>query len=179
MLGWNSVAFGSDGKPLAVGGSLRDPTPKLWDATTGKEIVTLKEFREGYAFLPFNLDGKPLGMGFLDDKMQLWDAATGKAVRTLKRPALQMISCRALRADGKVLATGYKDPDMTRYGLVHLMDTATGKEIANLKGHRGAIFHVAFSPDGKTLASASGDKTIKLWDLSGVKPAEESKKPAK
>ena len=43
-------------------------------------------------------------------------------------------------------------------------DAATGKEIAILKGHDGIVFSAAFSPDRKTIVTASFDKTARLWE---------------
>src|SRR5262249_53764716 len=51
-----------------------------------------------------------------------------------------------------------------------LWDRATGKELATLDGHEDIVFRVQFSPDGKTLATSSRDKTIRLWDVPSGKP---------
>src|SRR5262249_47583437 len=73
--------------------------------------------------------------------------------------------------DGTLIATGHED---TR---VRLWDAATGKLVQEMAGHELPVWAVAFSPDGKTLASGSGgpadepERTgdVKLWDVPGGK----------
>jgi WD40 repeat protein len=46
---------------------------------------------------------------------------------------------------------------------VRLWEAATGQERAVLRGHTGAVYSVSWSPDGKSLASASWDNTVRMW----------------
>jgi RNA polymerase sigma factor (sigma-70 family) len=66
--------------------------------------------------------------------------------------------------DGKTVATA--SHDMT----IRLWDVASGKELRQFRGHHGAVLTVAFSPDGKLLASGSqGDPMVRLWQVNSGK----------
>ena len=61
---------------------------------------------------------------------------------------------------------------------VWLWDLATGEEVARLPGHTNYVWSLAFSPGGKTLASGSGDKTVRLWDTEPLRERHEARRAA-
>jgi WD40 repeat protein len=157
-----SVAFSADGKKLAAGDA--DMQVILWDVDTGKKLATLKGVAGSVLQVAFSRDGKKVAAGGKSGR--LWDVATGKEKITFEGRF-------ALSPDGTTLALARAD------GAIQLWDATTDKALVKLKGHSGGVLAMAFSPDGKTLASgpiAGGikgsdvDKSIKIW---GVARGEE------
>jgi WD40 repeat protein len=157
----NSVAIGVDGETLATGNV--DKTITLWNASTGAELRTLRGHSENVACVVFSPDGKTLASGSWDTTIKFWDISTGAELVTLKGHSA-WVTAIAFTPNGKTLATGSFDPSSTSASTVKLWDVATGTELRSLKGM--PFLSVAFSHDGKMLASGSFDNTIRLFDVS-------------
>lgn len=150
----HSVAFNPTGGVFAAGYS--DAMVRLWDVSTGREILRLEGHTGSVYSVHFNPDGKILASGSSDNTVRLWDVMTGKQLLCLKGHAGSIHSVE-FNPDGRILASGSSDR------TIRLWDVASGKEIRLLEGHVGEIHSVHFSPDGKMLGSGAEDHFVVLW----------------
>jgi WD40 repeat protein/tRNA A-37 threonylcarbamoyl transferase component Bud32 len=115
----NSVAFSPDGKRIASGGGGLveagwamiddgDTTVRVWGATTGREILTLKGHTGRVNSVAFSPDGKRIVSGSHDKTLKFWDVTTGQETLTLKGHAKPVYGV-AFSTDGKRIASGSED----------------------------------------------------------------------
>lgn len=157
-----SIAFSPDGQMLASGSG--NQIIKLWDSASGQLLKTLAGHGAGIYSVAFSPDGRILA----SDGGDLWDVASGQLVRTLTEPN-GWIGSVAFSRDGRTLAAKetYKSTplnDRCCIKTINLWDPESGQLLRTLPGHSNGVSSLAFSPDGRTLASGSPDNAIAVWD---------------
>jgi WD40 repeat protein len=157
------VAFSPDSQRLASAGL--DKMVRLWDVTTGQEVLTLRGHADLVGRVLFSPDGQRLASASADGMVRVWDAS----------PFGESADRRILTVceDGGAIYGLTFSPDSRRLAsagsdnAVKIRDAETGRELLVLRGHKSPVFSVAFSsgPEGQhRLLSGSNDQTVKLWD---------------
>jgi WD40 repeat protein len=172
-----SVAFSADGARLASGSY--DRTVRLWRTNTGALIQTLTGHSEAVVAVAFSSDGRWLASGGDDKKIRMWHAGDGSLARTLAGES-ECVYSLAFSPDSRWLGSGSRE--RSALGEVREKIFGRGKGAENgrtirlwrarngtlagvLAEHAGDVHGLAFSRDGKWMASSSDDKTVKLWSV--------------
>jgi WD40 repeat protein len=180
-----AVAFTKDGKTLlSAGASL----VSSWDYPELKPLTSEKtEWVDKAAFTP---DGKLAALTKGSNAVRLWDMVARKQLHSLPQPAADRLAGLALSPDGKTLALGTaRGGELgTTSGPgaeLRLYDVSTGKlKETVVKNLTGAVWAVAYSPDGSLLAHGGGwagfgpvgaGGHLKLWDVATKKEARHMK----
>ena len=153
------IVVSPDGKVIASTGEkhgLTQRTVHLWDAGTGEKIKDIGSDSWGIHDAVFSEDGKMLATAGQDGGVQVWDWKEGRRIRSF---SLDSISSVAFSRDGKRLALVRGNP-----GTIQIRDLATGEKVPDFHVHEGAVESVAFSPDGRTVATGGAQGEIILWD---------------
>ncbi len=159
---FSCVAFSPDGRYLAAGndgGALL-----LWETATGRQVFHRAHRTANLRRLAFSPDGRRIAtIGLTDRAVIIWDAATGRDLLSLHGHPGEVWDL-AFRADGEALAT-------VGNGGIHVWQAPRRERSAEpgqliLRGHTDRVDALAFSADSHRIATASWDRTVRVWDPS-------------
>jgi len=160
----NGVAYSPDGHRIATASN--DKTIRFWDVHTGQPIGAPLRGDVEIQSIAFSPDGHRLVSGDRNGLAQRWDVDTGQPLGEPLSTGQRAIGATvAFSPDGQRIAVG-GGIDFA----VHLFDAQSGLPTGQLSGHTSTVNGVAFSRDGRIIATGSDDRTVRLWDAKTLQP---------
>ncbi|MBN1138618.1 MAG: protein kinase [Anaerolineae bacterium] len=156
-----SLAFSPDGKLLASGSS--DNLVRIWNIADGTLLYTLAGHTDSVSAVTFSPDGETVISVSWDGTAKEWQVADGALLRSVEismpRSGVTQLYDVELSPDGEKLAiAGGID--------AQVLNSANWQSLYSIDAHTSNVDSISFSPDGRTLASASHDGTTRLWQVS-------------
>jgi WD40 repeat protein len=155
-----SASYAPDGSQIVT--ASEDGTAKVWEASSGKLLVTLAGHEDWVMSAKYAPDGKRIVTGSRDKTAKVWEASSGKLLVTLAGHEDWVISAR-YAPDGKRIVTGSDDK------TAKVWEASSGKPLVTLAGHEAEVISARYAPDGKRIVTGSWDKTAKMWEANSGK----------
>jgi WD40 repeat protein len=151
----NAVACSPNGEFIAAGGA--DTVLRIWDAKTRTELHALHGHKGAILSVAFDPDSKLLASAGEGGSLRVWSVADGREL--YPRDDFNTLECRAaFSPDGRLAVVG---PGLT----ITVLHPTTGEVSFRIpKPHEWRLQGLAFSPDGRYLATCSADCTVAVWD---------------
>ena len=157
------LVYSPDGKLLAS--ASQDQTARLWDMESGREIAKLEPHLGIVLCVAFSPDGRTLVTSGEDKPVKVWDISNPRSPRQIGTLDAMWIESVVFSPDGTRLAGCGSNESAVR-----MWEFPSLREIQPLRGHAGMHNYLAFSSDGRRIASAGGNFCLGVWDL--AVPAE-------
>ncbi len=160
-----AIALSPDGARLAIGRGNRIVIHDC-TATNFPILVEAEVHRDAVRSLAWSPDGQALASGSFRE-IKLWDASDLKEAWSISSDLLGQITALRFTPAGNSLIAA--DSLAAHTGWLRVFSADSGKSSARWQAHADTIFDLSVSPDGKQLATASGDKLVKVWELASQK----------
>lgn len=165
----NSLTYSPDGSRVVT--AAEDGKIKVWDVVSGFCLATFDEHTSSVTQVQFAKRGQVLFSASLDGTVRAWDLIRYRNFRVFTSTERIQFNSLAVDPSGEIVCAGSMDSFD-----IHVWSVQTGQLLDSLSGHEGPVSCLAFSQENSILASASWDKTIRIWSIFGrsqqVEPIE-------